>query len=61
MRFITEAPFAVCGFAVISNYAYAKLRTVHSFDPCMACAVHLYDEEGKQVSRAKVLYFGVSI
>jgi hydrogenase large subunit len=31
------------------------LRTVHSFDPCMACAVHLYDEEGKQVSRAKVL------
>jgi hydrogenase large subunit len=31
------------------------LRTVHSFDPCMACAVHLYDEEGKQVSRARVL------
>jgi len=31
------------------------LRTVHSFDPCMACAVHLYDEEGKHVSRVKVL------
>ncbi len=31
------------------------LRTVHSFDPCMACAVHLYDEEGKQVNRVKVL------
>lgn len=31
------------------------LRTVHSFDPCMACAVHLYDEEGKNVSRVKVL------
>ncbi len=22
------------------------LRTVHSFDPCLACAVHLYDEKG---------------
>ncbi|MCB0676853.1 MAG: nickel-dependent hydrogenase large subunit, partial [Saprospiraceae bacterium] len=31
------------------------LRTVHSFDPCMACAVHLYDEEGKHVNRVKVL------
>ena len=31
------------------------LRTVHSFDPCLACAVHLYDEEGKHVSRVKVL------
>ena len=31
------------------------LRTIHSFDPCMACAVHLYDEEGKQVSKVKVL------
>ncbi|MCA6079193.1 nickel-dependent hydrogenase large subunit [Fulvivirga sedimenti] len=25
------------------------LRTIHSFDPCMACAVHLYDENGKHV------------
>jgi hydrogenase large subunit len=31
------------------------LRTVHSFDPCLACAVHLYDEEGKHVSQVKVL------
>ncbi len=23
------------------------LRTIHSFDPCMACAVHLYDETGE--------------
>jgi hydrogenase large subunit len=22
------------------------LRTIHSFDPCLACAVHLYDEDG---------------
>jgi Ni,Fe-hydrogenase I large subunit len=22
------------------------LRTVHSFDPCMACAVHVYDPDG---------------
>lgn len=31
------------------------LRTIHSFDPCMACAVHLYDEEGKHLSRVKVI------
>jgi hydrogenase large subunit len=27
------------------------LRTIHSFDPCLACAVHLYDGEGKHVHR----------
>lgn len=31
------------------------LRTIHSFDPCLACSVHLYDEEGKHLSRVKVL------
>ncbi|HSP06229.1 MAG TPA: nickel-dependent hydrogenase large subunit, partial [Acidobacteriota bacterium] len=25
------------------------LRTIHSFDPCLACAVHLYDPEGKHL------------
>ncbi len=25
------------------------LRTIHSFDPCIACAVHLYDEHGLYV------------
>lgn len=25
------------------------LRTIHSFDPCLACAVHLYDPDGKHV------------
>ena len=28
------------------------LRTIHSFDPCLACAVHLYDEKGNYVHRA---------
>jgi hydrogenase large subunit len=27
------------------------LRTIHSFDPCLACAVHLYDEHGRNVCR----------
>ncbi len=31
------------------------LRTIHSFDPCLACAVHLYDEDGKHLNRVKVL------
>ncbi|NUQ82834.1 MAG: nickel-dependent hydrogenase large subunit [Bacteroidetes bacterium] len=25
------------------------LRTIHSFDPCLACAVHLYDEKGSYI------------
>jgi len=31
------------------------LRTIHSFDPCMACAVHLYDENGKTIGRVSVV------
>ena len=30
------------------------LRTIHSFDPCLACAVHLYDEHGKNISQLQV-------
>ncbi len=25
------------------------LRTIHSFDPCIACAVHVYDEKGRYI------------
>jgi hydrogenase large subunit len=31
------------------------LRTIHSFDPCIACSVHLYDEEGKHISQVRHL------
>lgn len=31
------------------------LRTIHSFDPCMACAVHVVDAGGKEVTRIKVV------
>ena len=27
------------------------LRTIHSFDPCLACAVHLYDPQGRHIHR----------
>ena len=30
------------------------LRTIHSFDPCIACAVHLLDEEREEQLRVKV-------
>ncbi|MBA3997976.1 MAG: hydrogenase 2 large subunit [Candidatus Accumulibacter sp.] len=29
------------------------LRTVHSFDPCLACAVHIVDEENNEVVKVK--------
>jgi hydrogenase large subunit len=31
------------------------LRTVHSFDPCLACAVHLMDADGTERVRVKAL------
>ena len=31
------------------------LRTIHSFDPCIACAVHILDAKGKEIKRVKVL------
>ncbi len=30
------------------------LRTIHSFDPCLACAVHLYDPQGKHISQLQI-------
>jgi Ni,Fe-hydrogenase I large subunit len=31
------------------------LRTVHSFDPCMACAVHVYDADGGSAVEIQVV------
>jgi hydrogenase large subunit len=30
------------------------LRTVHSFDPCIACAVHMVDKDGNEMLEVKV-------
>ncbi|MCX6076137.1 MAG: nickel-dependent hydrogenase large subunit [Campylobacterales bacterium] len=30
------------------------LRVLHSFDPCLACAVHIIDTKGKELSRYKI-------
>jgi hydrogenase large subunit len=31
------------------------IRTVHSFDPCIACAIHTLDVDGNEVSRVRAL------
>jgi hydrogenase large subunit len=31
------------------------LRTVHSFDPCMACACHTLDASGRKIAQVKIL------
>lgn len=31
------------------------LRTIHSFDPCIACAVHVLDPHKKEIVKVKVL------
>jgi hydrogenase large subunit len=30
------------------------LRTIHSFDPCIACAVHVVDPAGEELLRVQV-------
>jgi len=30
------------------------LRTVHSFDPCLACAIHTHDADGNELGQVKV-------
>ena len=31
------------------------LRTIHSFDPCMACAAHVVDVTGREITQVKIL------
>jgi hydrogenase large subunit len=31
------------------------LRTIHSFDPCLACAIHAVDVEGRELARVRAL------
>jgi hydrogenase large subunit len=31
------------------------LRTIHSFDPCLACAIHTHDPDGNEISKVRVL------
>ncbi|MFW8600098.1 nickel-dependent hydrogenase large subunit [Desulfobacterota bacterium M19] len=31
------------------------LRTIHSFDPCIACAVHMLDHEGREIIKVKAV------
>jgi hydrogenase large subunit len=30
------------------------LRTIHSFDPCLACATHVMSAEGDEITRVTV-------
>jgi hydrogenase large subunit len=30
------------------------LRTIHSFDPCLACATHVISPEGEEITRVTV-------
>ncbi len=31
------------------------IRTIHSFDPCLACAIHTHDAEGNEIVKVKAL------
>jgi hydrogenase large subunit len=38
-----------------ADHPLEVVRTIHSFDPCMACAVHTFDAEGNDIAQVKVL------
>ena len=38
----------------IADQPLEILRTIHSFDPCLACATHVLDVEGKELCSVKV-------
>ena len=38
-----------------SEHPLEVLRTIHSFDPCMACAVHMFDPSGNKIANVRVL------
>jgi hydrogenase large subunit len=35
------------------NKPLEVLRTIHSFDPCLACAIHLHDEENREIVQVR--------
>jgi Ni,Fe-hydrogenase I large subunit len=37
------------------NRPLEVLRTIHSFDPCMACAVHVMDANGRELTRVETI------
>jgi len=38
-----------------ANLPLEVLRTVHSFDPCLACAVHMVDAEKRPIVQVKAM------
>jgi hydrogenase large subunit len=39
---------------VDTNQPIEILRTIHSFDPCIACAVHVTDPDGEELVQVQV-------
>jgi len=54
----TEGPFEA---ALIDtpvkdpNKPLEILRTIHSFDPCMACAIHVVDSDWSEIIKVRVV------
>jgi hydrogenase large subunit len=47
---------ALVGTSIVdAEHPLEVLRTVHSFDPCMACACHTFDVSGRKIATATIL------
>jgi hydrogenase large subunit len=49
-----EAALMVGHHLAIPDQPLEVLRTIHSFDPCMACAAHVFGPGGEQVVQVKI-------
>jgi hydrogenase large subunit len=38
----------------VADHPLEILRTIHSFDPCLACATHVISPEGEEITRVTV-------
>ena len=50
----TEAP-NLCKMLANPKQPIEIQRTIHSFDPCIACAVHVADPDGNELSSIRIV------
>lgn len=44
---------------LIANEPLEILRSIHSFDPCLACSTHIYNEQGEELYNFEIGSFCV--
>ena len=54
MEFVLDQSFDEIFAVNQTSKPLEVLKVLHSFDPCLACAVHVIDAQGKELSKYKI-------